>query len=83
MTKSFLVYNIIEVEGEPVDCIYLTKGECRAQPFARVGFGRGGFAFYTPTETEQVKYCNNGPEFKACPRFVAYQDHLKAIGLVK
>jgi hypothetical protein len=27
--------------------------------------------------------CKNGPAFEKCPRFRAYQDHLKAVGLAK
>ena len=87
MAKSFVLYNVLEVEGELVDCIYYVNGMCRAQPFTVVeGRGtRGGF--YKPTEEEQKKYCKNGgdvgipDDFIHCIRYRAYLDYLRAKGL--
>jgi hypothetical protein len=70
---------VIEVEGD-LDCIYLTNEQCRAQPFL-VDVSGGGH--YKPAQEDQKAYCKNSGEFQGCPRFEAYQDHLRAIGLVK
>jgi hypothetical protein len=79
MTKSFVLYTILEVEGKLVDCIYFANNQCRAQPVI-VGVSTMGES-YKPTEADKRKYCQNEAEFKACPRFTAYQNHLKAVGL--
>jgi hypothetical protein len=81
VTKSFVLYTILEVEGELVDCIYFANNECRAQPVVR-GVSAVGES-YKPTEADQKDFCKNSAEFQGCPRFVAYQNHLKAIGLEK
>ena len=60
-----------------MDCIYFLKDECWAQPF--VSGEKGGY--YEPTEEEQKEYCKSRANFQYCPRFKAYHDHLKAIGL--
>ena len=79
MKRSFILYNEIEVGDDLVDCIYFLKDECWAQPF--VSGEKGGY--YAPTEEEQKKHCKNEANFHYCPRFTAYQNHLKAIGLKK
>ena len=66
-----------EVEENRVDCGYFVEGDCVAQPFAMGGH------YYKPTEEEKKRFCENENEFKVCPRFTAYQEHLKAIGLRK
>ena len=81
MTKSFVLYTILEVEGKLVDCIYFANSECRAQPVVH-GVSAPG-EFYKPNEQDQKEYCKNGANFQYCPRFIAYQAHLKAIGLEK
>ena len=82
MVKTFILYNEIEVGEGPVDCIYLVKGECRAQPFARQR-RTDSTGFYTPTEDEQKKFCVNPSEWTSCPRFQVYREHLRTIGLKK
>jgi len=52
--------------------------ECRAQPFVA-----GDKVYYKPTEQEKEAYCRGGSPQRNCPRFVGYQEHLKAIGLEK
>lgn len=88
MGKSFVFYTKVYVEGDLVNCIYFINGKCWAQPFAaRSKLSQSAAAeqveFYKPTEEEQKKYCMNIGEFRACPRFQAYQDDLKARGLEK
>jgi hypothetical protein len=80
LKKSFVLYNVIEVEGELVDCIYFIDDECRAQ----INTDKDGKC-YKPTEEEQKKYCKNlGPDdFTYCTRYRAYQSHLEKIGLKK
>jgi hypothetical protein len=85
--KSFVFYTEVGVEGDLVNCIYLINGNCWAQPFAaRTSLERQQLAeaisFYKPTEEDQAAYCAFAT-FLKCPRFTAYQDHLKAAGLVK
>ena len=81
MVKSFVLYNILEVEGELLDCIYFMNNECRAQPIL-VGVSKMGEAYH-PTELDQKEYCKGSDKFKECPRFVAYHEHLRLIGLHK
>lgn len=88
MAKSFVLYSIIEVEGELVECVYFINGQCYAQPFARrtnlerqSGLGPD-VEFYKPVEQDQLDFCKN-KAFRVCPRFQAYLDHLKAIGVAK
>jgi hypothetical protein len=73
-----ILYSEVDVGGDMVDCIYLVKDECRAQPFVDVTK-----VYYKPTEQEKKDYCRSGSPQRNCPRFVGYQEHLKAIGLVK
>jgi hypothetical protein len=82
LAKSFVLCNMIEVEGDLVNCVYLVDGECRAQPFTKMHGSRGSTGFYKPTEEEQKNYCQ-AYTFNTCPRFKAYQDHLKFAGLQK
>jgi hypothetical protein len=39
--------------------------------------------FYKPSEEDLKKYRKNEADFKKYPRFTAFQEHLKAIGLEK
>jgi hypothetical protein len=75
---SCILYSELDVEDNPVNCLYLIKGECRAQPFVNKEEG-----YYKPDQHDQQVYCKNGRDMQACPRLVAYQTHLKAIGLEK
>jgi hypothetical protein len=75
MVKSFILYSEVEIEDNVVDCVYLVKDECRAQPF--VGSDK---EYFKPNEKDRAKFCNRG-FFTACPRFNAYQRHLEIIGL--
>ena len=64
-----------------LDCIYFNcKGNtcvCKAHPVI------GEVYFYKPTEADVDKYCKNDEKFDACPRYEAYQDHLKASAGIK
>jgi hypothetical protein len=67
-----------------VDCIYLNEDECRAQPYVAKRIGRPeDMTFYKPNEEDQKEYRKDKVNFKACPRFKAYQDDLRARGLEK
>jgi hypothetical protein len=91
--KSFVFYTEVYVEGDFVDCVYLINKQCWAQPFAElIGRAERGsykptlgtnIEFYKPTEEDQTEHCTNKVNFEKCPRFTAYQSHLKAIGLEK
>ena len=59
-----------------MNCIYLSTSVCQAQP---IPF-KARTMFYTPTEEEQKEFCKNKENFQECPRYVAYQQHLKIIG---
>jgi len=84
MKKTYVLYNEVDVEGELVDCIYLNYDECRAQPYIAKKIGRPeDMTFYNPSKEDKEKYCQVAGQFKDCPRFVAYQNHLRAIGLQK
>jgi hypothetical protein len=75
--KPLVLYNQIDVEASPLECIYFIDNECRAQ----LNTDKAGKC-YAPTEEDQTSYCKD-EEFPDCPRFIAYQDHLRAIGLQK
>jgi len=77
--RSYILYSKIDVGENPVQCIYFLTDVCMAQPFAP---GEKG-GFYEPTEDDQTRYCKNPGNFPACARLLAYQGHLKAIGLEK
>lgn len=81
MTKSFVLYTVLEVEGELVNCIYFTNNECRAQPVV-LGVSAMG-EFYKPTEEDQSRFCRNTRMMRTCPRAGLYHEHLRAIGLEK
>ena len=74
-TKCYILYSEIEVREKPMDCGYFVNGDCVVPPFGAQGY------YYKPTEEEQKALCKN--EFRACPRFTAYQNHLKAVGIQK
>ena len=79
--NSFILYSELLTSDELVNCIYFASNECRAQPFVQVTQGQRDY--YKPTEEEQKDYCGERASFRNCSRLVAYQDHLKAIGLEK
>lgn len=82
MTKTYILYNEIEVEGELVDCIYLNEDECRAQPYVAKRIARPeDRTFYKPNEEDKKEFCHQRVEFRSCPRYQAYQSHLRAMGL--
>ena len=82
MTKnSFILYSELLTGDHLVGCIYFASNECRAQPFVQVAQGERDY--YKPTEQDQKEHCRSGGSFRRCPRLLAYQDHLKAIGLEK
>jgi hypothetical protein len=75
--KSFILYSEVELGDDLVDCIYLFKDECRAQPIVDKKEG-----YYKPTGEDKAHFCSmKAMDFRSCPRFQAYQDHLRAIGL--
>ena len=81
MGKSFVLYTIVSSEENLVNCIYFIYDVCRSQP--HIPLNDRTDQFYKPTPGEQGDFCKNGPAFEKCPRFVAYQNHLKAVGLAK
>lgn len=80
MGKSFVLYTQVDSEESFVNCIYFINDICRAQPQTAINRIN---QFYKPIEQEQGEFCKNGPAFEKCPRFRAYQDHLKAVGYAK
>jgi len=81
MKESFILYSVIDVGDNPVDCVYLDKDDCRAVPYLPKYK-----EYYKPTEEEQKEFCKNPDNprnFLACSRLQAYQNHLKAIGVEK
>ena len=80
MKNSFILYSEVEVGDDLVNCIYLFKDECRAQPI--LGKEEG---YYKPTEEDQNHFCRNTRPggFRMCPRAGLYREHLKAMGLEK
>lgn len=76
--RSFILYSRVEVGEDPVDCVYLFKDGCRAQPILDKEAG-----YYKPTEEDQRMYCRNHRQMRTCPRLQTYEIHLKAIGLEK
>jgi len=74
--NSFILYSEVDIGDDLVDCIYLVKDECRAQPFVA-----GDRAYYKPTEDEKKGICKEAGQFRMCPRLQAYQAHLRAMGL--
>jgi hypothetical protein len=81
LTKPFVLYTIVSSEEKLVNCIYFIYDVCRSQP--HIPLNNRIDQFYKPTGPEQGELCKNGPAFEKCPRFVAYQNHLKAVGLAK
>jgi hypothetical protein len=59
-----------------MDCIYLSRNDCLAQPASALKREH-----YKPTDEDQKLFCKNGSEFKACPRFTAYQEHVRSFKL--
>jgi len=59
-----------------MDCGYFVNGDCTVPPFGAHGH------YYKPTEEEKKQFCKS-EKFNTCPRFTAYQNHLKAVGLQK
>ena len=79
MTKgSCILYAEVEVGDGLVDCVYLFKDECRAQPILDKGVG-----YYKPTEEDRRIYCTNHRRMRGCPRLQSYETYLKAKGLEK
>jgi hypothetical protein len=77
MKKSFILYSEIDAGEKPLDCVYLMRGECRAQPFVD-----SDKEYYKPNDEDRAKFCNRR-YFRGCPRFQAYQTHIAALGLKK
>jgi len=76
---SCILYSEMDVSDDTVNCVYLVKDECRAQPILDKEEG-----YYKPIERDRERFCSGRViNFRACPRFQAYQDHLRAIGLEK
>ena len=79
MKTSYALYSEMDVSDDPVNCVYLFKDECRAQPFVDKEEG-----YYKPIDEDRKRFCSmRASNFRGCPRFQAYQDHLRAIGLEK
>ena len=83
MKNSFILYSEVVIEDNPVDCIYFINGQCWAQPFATRTHTGPDIEFYKPTDEDQKNYCKEIRNFQTCPRFLAYQGHLRAMGLKK
>jgi hypothetical protein len=79
--KSFVLYTQVDSEESFVNCIYFILDVCRSQP--HIPLYDKVDQFYKPTPQDQTEFCKNGKEFAGCPRFTAYQNHLKAAGLAK
>jgi hypothetical protein len=81
MEKTFILYSeIVGVGDGSMECVYFLQERCAAQPL--VEKGQRGLLFYKPDEGDKNAFCKTGA-FMKCPRFTAYQNHLKAIGLEK
>ncbi|MCJ7456095.1 hypothetical protein MUP07_05035 [Candidatus Bathyarchaeota archaeon] len=78
MKNSFILYSRVEVGEDLVDCVYLFKDGCRAQPILDKEAG-----YYKPTEEDQKIFCRNQRRMRTCPRLQTYEIYLKAIGLEK
>ncbi|MGA2626035.1 MAG: hypothetical protein ABSF63_03110 [Candidatus Bathyarchaeia archaeon] len=80
--KHYIRCTEILSDEEQLDCVYLLEDYCTAQQTAIAGRSPGLAGYYEPTVTELKAFCNSGA-FINCPRFKAYQAHLKLIGLQK
>ena len=69
--KSYIFYTELTVIGESMQCVYLIKEDCCAQPVIT-----DVMDFYKPTEDEKRDICLRDGNFLACPRLRAYQTHL-------
>jgi hypothetical protein len=76
--NSFILYSRVEVGEDLVDCVYLFKDGCRAQPILDKEAG-----YYKPTEEDKTRFCSNPRLMRTCPRAGLYHEHLRAIGLEK
>jgi len=76
MVRSFILHSEVEIEGDPVDCFYFFKPECRAT----LVFGKETGCF-KPTEEDQKIFCTNRYHIRECPRLQSYEVYLKALGL--
>ncbi|MCX6660093.1 MAG: hypothetical protein NTX81_06920 [Candidatus Bathyarchaeota archaeon] len=74
------MYSEVDVRGALVNCIYFVIDECRAQPFTERT--ERGLNYYKPDEEDRKNYCKTH-DFKRCPRYVAYNEHIRALGLKK
>ncbi len=75
MNKAFILYSEIYAGDNPLECVYFYEGSCLVRPIAIPDM-----KFYKPNEEDQKNYCKTS-DFDKCPRFSAFQAHLKAIGL--
>jgi hypothetical protein len=83
MAKSYVRYTELLCEEHPVNCIYLVEGYCTAQPTAEANMLVAAAGYYKPDQGDLGTFCAVKEKFKDCPRFVAYLNHLRAIGLEK
>jgi hypothetical protein len=73
--KSYIFYTELIMSGEPMECIYLLREACHAQPFITHEAD-----FYKPTQDERKEYCLDLSRFNACPRLLQYQIFLANTG---
>lgn len=69
--KFYIFHTEVFVTGEPMQCVYLLRESCHAQPFISTQDD-----YYKPTEDEKKDICQDGNRFRACPRLIQYQDYL-------
>ena len=81
MQKHSILYRDIIVEGELMECVYFSNGDCTAQPVEMKMIHR--MPFYKPTDEEKKSLCQTKDSFLNCGRFKGYQQHLQAAGLKK
>jgi hypothetical protein len=76
VVRSFILYTEVEIEDNAVDCVYLFKDGCHAQPFLDKETG-----YYKPEDDDRKTFCTNRYHVRECPRLQSYEVYVKALGL--
>jgi succinylarginine dihydrolase len=70
--KSYIFHTELIVTDKPMQCVYLVKEECHAQPFIY-----NNSDYYKPSEDEIKTFCLESGRFRTCPRLLQFESYLE------
>lgn len=76
-TQTYIFQTEVIVSGEVMQCVYLLRDECHAQPFVSMKLD-----FFKPSEDDKKSFCLNPTEFESCPRLHQYLEFLEKSGKI-